>query len=381
MIEARGISKYYGTFKALDDVSFHVNKGEVLGFLGPNGAGKSTTMKVLSTFISASEGTATVDGFDVHAAPEQVRARLGYLPETPPLYPDMSVEDYLRFCGQARGLRGSALKTRLKQVVDETALVPKLKSPISELSKGYRQRTGIAQALIHDPPVLILDEPTSGLDPNQIIEIRKLIERLRESKAVIFSTHILQEAAAVSSRMVIINGGRKVADGTADQLGTLATGTTRVKLLVLGNFAGLPQALKAVPGVVEVRQHSAADGLSRFAIEVKGGAKATREACVDLGRLVVKCGLNVAELGPEPLSLEEVFLSLLQSGPRDSQKPEARRVDFLEAPAPQENKTEMGLPSEMVQAVMAARSKSDESLPPVKSKSDLKPAPEDGDRP
>lgn len=379
MIEARSISKYYGTFKALDDVSFHVNKGEVLGFLGPNGAGKSTTMKVLTTFISASEGTATVNGFDVHAQPESVRASLGYLPETPPLYGDMTVEEYLQFCGRARGLRGGELVSRLKQVVDDTSLTPKLKSPINELSKGYRQRTGIAQALIHDPPVLILDEPTSGLDPNQIIEIRKLIERLRENKAIIFSTHILQEAAAVSSRLVIINGGRKIADGTVDQLATLATGTTRLKLLVLGNFAGLQPALKAVPNIAEVRALDTAEGYSRFAIEVKGGAKAAREACIDLGRLVVKCGLNVAELAPDPMTLEDVFLRLLQSGPRESQRPEASRMDFLTAPAPVDaNKTEMGMANELVQAAIAARKKSEESLPPIKSKSDLKPAEDAG---
>ena len=385
MIEARGITKFYGTFKALDDVSFHVSKGEVLGFLGPNGAGKSTTMKVLTTFISASEGSAMVDGFDVHAEPEKVRSRLGYLPETPPLYGDMTVEDYLLFCGRARGLRGANLTTRLSQVVEDTSLGPKLKSPILELSKGYRQRTGIAQALIHDPPVLILDEPTSGLDPNQIIEIRKLIERLSKDKAIIFSTLILQEAAAVSSRMVIINGGKKIADGTAEQLAALATGTTRVKLLVLGTFAGLAQALKAVPGVAQVQTTPAAEGFARFSIEVKGTAKAAREICVDLGRLVVKCGLNVAELAPDPMSLEDVFLSLLQKGPRDSQRPDQLRQDFVAQPAPvNENATELGLPSEMVKSVTAAAAARNEDtpsdLPRIKPKSDLKPAEDDGGR-
>jgi ABC-2 type transport system ATP-binding protein len=382
MIEARGITKFYGTFKALDDVSFHVNKGEVLGFLGPNGAGKSTTMKVLTTFISASEGTAMVDGCDVHAEPEKVRARLGYLPETPPLYGDMTVEDYLRFCGRARGLRGKNLEDRLMQVVGDISLEAKFKSPINELSKGYRQRTGIAQALIHDPPVLILDEPTSGLDPNQIIEIRKLIERLKQDKAIIFSTHILQEAAAVSSRMVIINGGKKIADGTTEQLASLATGTTRIKLLVLGNFAGLPQALKAVAGVASVQTVPAADGYARFSVEVKGSAKAAREICVDLGRLVVKCGLNVAELAPDTMSLEDVFLSLLQKGPRDSQQPDKRRQDFLsDAPPKDENATEMGLPSEMVQSAMVARNEDTPGdLPRIKPKSDLKPAEEEGGR-
>ena len=205
MIEVKGITKYYGDFKALDDVSFNVGRGEVLGFLGPNGAGKSTTMKVLTTFISASEGTASVCGHDVHAAPQEVRKRIGYLPETPPLYGDMTVEDYLTFAGNARGLKGHNLKDRLETVVTDCGLRSKLKSRIIELSKGYKQRTGLAQALIHDPDVLILDEPTSGLDPMQIVEIRKLIERLRENRCIIFSTHILQEATAVADRLVIVN--------------------------------------------------------------------------------------------------------------------------------------------------------------------------------
>ncbi len=395
MIEARGITKLYGTFKALDEVSFHVSKGEVLGFLGPNGAGKSTTMKVLTTFISASEGTATVDGCDVHAQPDEVRKRLGYLPETPPLYGDMSIEDYLRFVGRARGLNGNALKERLTQVVGDTGLTAKLKSPINELSKGYRQRTGIAQALIHDPPVLILDEPTSGLDPNQIIEIRHLIDRLRTNKAIIFSTHILQEAAAVSSRMVIINGGRKIADGTADQLASLAGSKTSIKLLVLGNFAGLPQALSAIQGVQEVQSQPAADGFARFRITAKGSPKLIRELCVDLGRLVVKCGLNVAELAPEMVTLEDVFLSLLQKGPRDSQHPEKRRTDFLSGPAPTSTRpldsppsgtsTELGLLDEvaMAAASRAAAARSEDTatdLPAIVPKSDLKAASDAGDR-
>lgn len=389
MIEARGITKYYGTFKALDEVNFQVAKGEVLGFLGPNGAGKSTTMKVLTTFISASEGTATVDGFDVHAQPAEVRKRLGYLPETPPLYMDMSVEEYLRFVGRARGLSGNALNDRVRQVVGDTGLTANLKSPIVELSKGYKQRTGIAQALIHDPPVLVLDEPTSGLDPSQIIEIRKLVERLRENKAIIFSTHILQEAAAVSSRMVIINGGRKIADGNAEQLASLASGSARINLLVLGHFAGLAQALLSVPGVQDVRAMPASDGFARFNISAKAGGKALRDTCVDLGRLVVKCGLHVAELAPESQTLEDVFLRLLQKGPRDSQQPDRLRQDYLKADAPAAgaNSTELGLPSELVQEAMEKRKQasaeaqkraSDATLPKIVPKSDLKPVTDEG---
>jgi ABC-2 type transport system ATP-binding protein len=314
MIEVKGITKYYGSFKALDEVSFHVDKGEVLGFLGPNGAGKSTTMKVLTTYISASEGTASVDGHDVHVFPQEVRKRIGYLPETPPLYGDMSVEDYLKFTGRARGLRGAKLKDRLETVVSDCGLRNKLKARIVELSKGFKQRTGLAQALIHDPDVLILDEPTSGLDPMQIVEIRKLINRLRENHCIIFSTHILQEATAVADRLVIINGGKKVADGTVDELTAKAADVQSVRLLVKGAEATLAEPLRNVENVQTVEMEQGPTGYARFTLKVGGGVRGCRAACESIDELVQRKDLRVSELAPERLSLEQVFLQLLRRG-------------------------------------------------------------------
>ncbi len=312
MIEVQGITKFYGSFKALDNVSFDVKRGEVLGFLGPNGAGKSTTMKILTTYISASEGTASVAGFDVHAHPLEVRRRIGYLPETPPLYADMTVEDFLLFAGRARGLSGRELQSRLDTVVSDCGLRPKLKARVVELSKGFRQRTGIAQALIHDPDVLILDEPTSGLDPRQIIEIRKLISRLREDKCIIFSTHILQEATAVASRLVIVNGGRKVADGTVDDLASRAAETQSVRVLVGGTAATFEVDLGKIDNVRSVEAQPGPDGYSRFQLTVGGGASAVREACTAVAALAAASGLKLAELSQDKQSLEQIFLNLLQ---------------------------------------------------------------------
>jgi len=312
MIEVRGITKFYGTFKALDEVSFDVAKGEVLGFLGPNGAGKSTTMKVLTTYISASEGTARVAGFDVHAQPNEVRRRIGYLPETPPLYADMTVEAYLAFAGRARGLGGLKLKQRLDAVIDETGLSRKRLSRVAELSKGFKQRTGIAQALIHDPEVLILDEPTSGLDPMQIIEIRKLIDRLRESKCIIFSTHILQEATAVASRLVIVSGGKKVADGTVDDLAQKSSDRQKVRLLVRGGEA-LEAPLRGIAGVTAVDRLNPPQGFGRFEVHTSGGAAGTRVICERISELCRARGLNLAELAPQTQTLEDTFLALLRS--------------------------------------------------------------------
>jgi ABC-2 type transport system ATP-binding protein len=311
MIEVKGITKYYGSFKALDDVSFHVSKGEVLGFLGPNGAGKSTTMKVLTTFISASEGTASVAGHDVHVSPLEVRKRIGYLPETPPLYGDMTVEHYLNFAGRARGLGGHELKDRLQTVVNDCGLRNKLKSRIVELSKGFKQRTGLAQALIHNPDVLILDEPTSGLDPMQIVEIRKLINRLREGRCIIFSTHILQEATAVADRLVIINGGKVIADGSADELSAKAADVQAVRVLVKGATSAFAEVLRNTAGVQAVEMQSGPNGYGRFQLRVGGGARGVREACEMIADTAHARGLKVAELAPEKLTLEQVFLQLL----------------------------------------------------------------------
>jgi ABC-2 type transport system ATP-binding protein len=213
-----GLTKTYGNFKALDRISFAVQPGEIVGFLGPNGAGKSTTMKILTCFMAATEGTAKVAGFDVHADSAEVRKRVGYLPENVPLYDDMLVWDYLTFIAEVRRVPKSQRKARIDEVIGRTGLDNVVHREISELSKGYRQRVGLAQAIIHKPDVLILDEPTTGLDPNQIIEIRDVIKEIGQEKTIIFSTHILQEISAVCDRIVIINRGKLVADGTLGEL-------------------------------------------------------------------------------------------------------------------------------------------------------------------
>ena len=218
MIDVQSLTMYYGSFMALDHVSFQVKEGEILGLVGPNGAGKTTAMRILTTYLYPTSGTAKIDNLDILGNPLQVRKRLGYLPETAPLYLDMQVEEYLKFVGEARGMGGKILSTRLGWVKEVCAVRPVWKHAVSEISKGYRQRVGLAQALIHDPKVLILDEPTSGLDPLQIIGIRDLIKSLAREKTVIFSTHILQEVEAIADRIVIINEGKVVSQGTQREL-------------------------------------------------------------------------------------------------------------------------------------------------------------------
>ncbi len=218
MIEAKNLTMCYGLTRAVDDVSFKVGERQIVGFLGPNGAGKTTLMRVLTTFLYPTRGTALIAGFDVAQKPLDVRRAIGYLPETPPLYPDMRVDEYVDFTGRARGLRGTLLKTRKDWVVDACGIAPVWKHEVSELSLGFRQRVGLAQALIHDPRVVILDEPTTGLDPLQIVGVRELIKKLAQTKTLLFSTHILQEAAAVSDRLFVMNGGRLAAQGSVAEL-------------------------------------------------------------------------------------------------------------------------------------------------------------------
>ncbi|UCD63821.1 MAG: ATP-binding cassette domain-containing protein [Candidatus Zixiibacteriota bacterium] len=218
MIEARGLSKFYGPFVAIADISFSIPRGQIVAFLGPNGAGKSTTMKILTGFLAASEGTASVGGLDIRTDRLRAVSKLGYLPENGPLYNDMTPLELLRFFGEARGLKQKKLKKRMDFVTDLCKLDQVLEKPIGKLSRGYRQRVGLAQALLHDPEVLIMDEPTAGLDPNQIRDFRTNIAKLGESKTVLISTHILQEAEAVAQRVLLVNDGRLVFDGTADEL-------------------------------------------------------------------------------------------------------------------------------------------------------------------
>jgi len=217
-IEARGLSKYYGSFVAIEDISFSIPKGQIVAFLGPNGAGKSTTLKILSGFLAASGGTASIAGLDVSRERLEASRRLGYLPENGPLYDNMVPVELLRFFGEMRGMEGNRLKERVEAVTELCALQDVLEKPIGKLSRGYRQRVGLAQALLHDPDVLIMDEPTAGLDPNQIRDFRGNIRKLGESKTILLSTHILQEVSAVAERVLLIHNGRLVFDGSPADL-------------------------------------------------------------------------------------------------------------------------------------------------------------------
>ena len=305
MIEVRGLSKSFGTMKALDDVSFRINRGEILGFLGPNGAGKSTTMKIVTTFLAPDGGSVQVDGIDVLEHPLEVRRRIGYLPENVPLYLDMNIHEYLTFVGRARGLEGARLRERLDWCVEACGLRTEYRKNIGELSKGYKQRTGLAQALIHDPDILILDEPTSGLDPLQILGIRELIKSLAGHKTIIFSTHILQEVSPVTDRVVIINEGRIIADGTVDQLSRGAMGSNRVFVSTRGEAVGVENALRGLPQVSELKSLGAG-GDCRF--EARGSFDDDLVGAIE--RLAREHHWQLTELHEAPYSLEDTFIAL-----------------------------------------------------------------------
>ncbi len=305
MIEVRGVTKSFGTMKALDDVSFRMDRGEILGFLGPNGAGKSTTMKIITTFLAPDAGTVTVDDIDVLERPLDVRRRIGYLPENVPLYLDMSVKEYLAFVGRARGLSGRTLQQRLDWCVDACGLVAEYHKTIGELSKGYKQRTGLAQALIHDPDILILDEPTSGLDPLQILGIRDLIKSLAGSKTIIFSTHILQEVRPVTDRVVIINESRVIADGLVPELTREAMGTNRLFVGARQDAAEVEAQLRAIDGVAEVKPLPAEAGC-RF--EVRGPFGQDLLGAIE--QTARSRSWNLQELHEAPFSLEDTFIAL-----------------------------------------------------------------------
>ncbi len=301
MIDARGLWMRYGTFTALADASFHANRGEVVGLLGPNGAGKTTTMRILTTFQRPVAGTATVAGFDVVEQPFEVRRRIGYLPESVPLYLAMEVAECLEFVGRARGLRGSELRRRIDWVVERCGLGSVYRTPTIQTSKGFRQRTALAQALIHDPEVVILDEPTSGLDPHQIVGIRELIRELAATKTVILSTHILQEASALADRLIVVAGGHIVGQGTVDELRQQASVWPQVHVQFALDAPGAAEKLAALPGCGEVRSPAP----RTYALRETDPGLAER-----VGALAQREGWPLAELSREPGSLEDVFLAL-----------------------------------------------------------------------
>ncbi|MCP4798370.1 MAG: ATP-binding cassette domain-containing protein [bacterium] len=303
MIEVRNVTKTFGPTVALNDVSFSLRQGEILGFLGPNGAGKSTAMKIITTFLAADSGSVRVDGIDVMADPLKVRSLIGYLPENNPLYVDMLVSEYLKFVGQARGLSGNQLKQRTEWVIESCGIKSVLHKSINELSKGYKQRTGLAQALIHDPEILILDEPTSGLDPLQIIGIRELIHSLAKKKTIIFSTHILQEVAPVTDRVVIINNGNIIADGMIDDLQKQAMETNRLFVTINSPDAGNGLSdLEGVESVIEL-------GNNRFEVR----APFDLDLRNDIVALSHQNSWQLLEIQEALFSLEDTFIALNQN--------------------------------------------------------------------
>ena len=306
MIEVQHLTKRYGPVTAVDDVSFRVERGEILGFLGPNGAGKTTTMRILTGYMPATEGKAIVAGFDVFDQPIEAKRRTGYLPEAPPLYPDMSVLEYLQFVAKIKGVPSGERRQRIQQVMARTRIDDMASRLTGRLSKGYKQRVGLAQALIHNPDVLILDEPTAGLDPKQIIETRELIKELAGDHTIILSTHILPEVAQTCQRIVIINKGRVVAVDTPDNLTARLRGSSTMYVEVDASGADAAASLARVPGVTRVVEADRRDGHVAFEIDSERGRDVRR----DLARAVVASGWGLLEMRPMRMSLEDVFLSL-----------------------------------------------------------------------
>jgi len=301
MIEVENLTKYYGPLPAVHEISFRARRGEILGFLGPNGAGKTTTMRILTGFMPPSSGKATVAGYDVVEDSLEVRRRVGYMPETVPLYPEMAVTEYLEFMGALR--RVEKLDERVDTVLEQLGLEDRATSFIGALSKGLRQRVGLAQALLHEPEVLILDEPTIGLDPAQIIEVRELIAGLRANRTVMLSTHILSEAQQVCDRVLIINRGRIVAEDTPANLQAQLAGAERVLVRAAAETAELTRALRKVPGLDAI-EPTGEEGM----LELSGPpGKDLRPA---VARAVVKAGLDLLELRAVGVSLESIFLQL-----------------------------------------------------------------------
>ena len=307
MIVAQNLSKRYGSTLAIQNVSFSISKGEVVGFLGPNGAGKTTTMKILTCFLPADEGKATIAGFDVERNPLQVRRHIGYLPENAPLYSDMDVRSYLEFIARMRGVSKSRFKTSLEKMVEICGLKKVLRKGTDTLSKGYRQRVGLAQTLIHDPQILILDEPTSGLDPNQIIEIRALIKNIGREKTVILCSHILPEVSATCDRVLIINEGQIVADGSTRNLASMAQGEEIIHFTIQGaEKALLNERLEQMQGAKCFECLQEKEGKLRYQIKTRQG----EDLCGEIFKLAASNNWLLTELRHEGLSLEDIFLKL-----------------------------------------------------------------------
>ncbi len=310
MIEVEQLTKYYGLLPAISDLSFSVGQGEVVGFLGPNGAGKTTTLKILTCFLPPTSGKVRVNGLDVSQDSLKIREQLGYLPENVPLYNEMTVERFLAFAAQAKGIRAKAIKSSLDKVLEDCGLQKVRGRIIGHLSKGFKQRVGLAQALLNNPPVLILDEPTIGLDPAQVVEIRELIRSLGRERTIILSTHILPEVSQICQKVIIINRGRIVAIDTVSNLTAQVQTSRKIHLNIQGPEEEVLQALGSQKGVLKADKESD-DGSGRYVVEMEKD----QDIRADLARSVVERGWGLLEMHSQELSLEEVFVQLVTEEP------------------------------------------------------------------
>ncbi|MEC8992587.1 MAG: ATP-binding cassette domain-containing protein [Candidatus Latescibacterota bacterium] len=306
MIEVDQLSKEYGDVTAVDGVSFRAERGQILGFLGPNGAGKTTTMRMLTCYLPPSAGTANVDGYDVVDESMEVRRRIGYLPESPPVYMDMTVDAYLGFVARIKGVPTNQMRARIDETMEKTGVVHVRSNVIGHLSKGYRQRVGLAQALVHNPSVLILDEPTVGLDPKQIIEIREVIKSLRGEHTIVLSTHILPEVSMTCEKVVIISQGRIVGEGSPESLMAQLKESDVLRAQVLGPVEAVGEALRSIDGVLDARQEGDDSQADSWVISVTPGQD-VRDA---VSRAIIDGGFSLRELRSQDMSLEDIFLRL-----------------------------------------------------------------------
>lgn len=318
MVEVKKLTKNYGNIKAVDNISFTVGEGEILGFLGPNGAGKSTTMNIITGYISSTSGTVTIDGKEILENPKEAKAKIGYLPEIPPLYTDMTVKKYLEFMFDLKKVK-LPKKEHIEEVMRLVRITEQADRIIKNLSKGYRQRVGFAQALLGNPPVLILDEPTVGLDPMQIIEIRKLIKSLGKKHTIILSSHVLSEISATCDRILVISNGKIVADAKTDELSSSTAGEEKLALVVEGAASDIISAIKNIPAVIRVNKISEKNGNSaKYMVEYEKDHDVRRDVRRDVFNAMARIGCPILDMQSGNETLEEMFLKLTANGNYDT---------------------------------------------------------------